>query len=323
MFHIILLILKIIGIVILAVLGFVLLLILTVLLVPVRYHIVIEHGDTFYVKGRVSWLLHVIHAGISYIEDKLHICVRLFGIIVFDNMKPKKPKRQTRTHPKKASGKKKKGKDITKSQEGQRLKQRKKNGDKKEEPASVIESSRYILPEKEIASQEQIKKIKQSFFQRITARFCKIKDKLITGLRNWIKKIKGWFLTLRDLKGKWDLIFDFAMDEMNRQGFCVSYKSLKKLLKHILPGKLKSRVIFGTGDPCSTGQLLGLLGILYSFYGDKLQITPDFENSRLEGSHDLKGRIRLITLLIMAGRLILDRRFKQLRRNFISLKEAL
>ena len=103
----------------------------------------------------------------------------------------------------------------------------------------------------------------------------------------------------------------------------MTYGSIGKLLKHILPRKLKANIIYGTGDPCSTGQILGALSILYSMYGDRVTIIPDFENQRFEGNAMARGRIRLVTILIIVIKLILDKRFRQLRNNVRLLKEAL
>jgi len=140
---------------------------------------------------------------------------------------------------------------------------------------------------------------------------------------NLIHRLKRIFQSFLNFREKSRSLIKFFKDEMNKEGFRFTFSRIRKLLKHILPTKLKASILFGTGDPCSTGQILGLLGILYSFYGDKLQVTPDFENRRLEGWLDARGRIRLITILIIVIKLILDRRFKQLKNNWITLKEAL
>ncbi len=164
---------------------------------------------------------------------------------------------------------------------------------------------------------------KGSIFKRILAKIKEIKDKIIAFIRNFIERIKTILESVRNIRSKLDLVLDFIRLEINKEGFKVTFKSLKKILKHMLPKELRSTVRFGTGDPCSTGQALGALGILYSFYGDKIQITPDFEEKVLEGRHYARGRIRLITILIIVIKLLLDKRFKQLTKNIVILKEAL
>jgi len=150
-----------------------------------------------------------------------------------------------------------------------------------------------------------------------------IKDRIVAFFAGIKQKIIKWFNSLQKIKHKISLILKFIKDEVNKDGFGVTFSALKKLLKHVLPTKLRSRIVFGTGDPCSTGQALGAIGFVYGLYGDKVKIIPDFENKKLEGKHDARGRIRLITVLIIVIKLILDKRFKQLKNNFQILKEAL
>ena len=159
--------------------------------------------------------------------------------------------------------------------------------------------------------------------ERWKAAYLKVCDKLQAirnSIRNKVEKLKD-FIT--DIRHKWKLIYDFWMDELNKQGLKYTWQIIKKLLKHILPTKLKSELIIGTGDPYSTGQLLSVISFFYGFYGDKVSVIPDFENSRFEGKHYARGRIRAATILIIACRLLIDKRFKYLKKNFLILKEAL
>lgn len=83
MLHIILLILKIIGIILLCILGILLLAILCVLFVPVRYRIELERKEgegepPFTVHARITWLMHIVNVRIRYPSDKAYVRVRLF-----------------------------------------------------------------------------------------------------------------------------------------------------------------------------------------------------------------------------------------------------
>lgn len=156
--------------------------------------------------------------------------------------------------------------------------------------------------------------------------FGKVKA-IVIGIRHFfhrvVEKIKSLFEKAIDIQHKINLVKAFINEDDNRAAFGVTYDKLKKILKHIKPTTLRSRLIFGTGDPCSTGQALGMAGILYGIYGDHIQITPDFENKIFKGSHYARGRIRTGTLLIIVIRLLLDKKFKLLLRNYRILKEAL
>jgi hypothetical protein len=337
MLSVVLLILKIIGITILVLLGILLFLLLIILFVPIRYRIKVEHGDAFILEGGVSWLLHLIHGRITQTGSNRRIWIRIMGILVYDSLhaprvKKVKAKRKIK-HSKEATSKENiitKDEIISKKTIA--------SDDKiaiKETIASddeITSKETTIASDDEITSKDIIKTIdidpateeeshpKESLLTRL---YNKIKAKIINFFCGIIKKIKELIQRFINIKNKISLIQNFINDDNNRRGFRFTYSTLKKILKHILPRKLRSRLVFGTGDPCTTGQALGILGVLYSFYGDNLKVTPDFENKVFKGSHYARGRIRIWTLLIIVIKLLLDKRFKDLKMNYQLLKEAL
>ena len=90
--HILLLILKIIGILLLILLGLLLLFVLAVLFAPVRY----RADGTLLEKKKAdisaNWLLFVLRVACSIKNGEVTACVRLFGIPVFTYPKRKKQK---------------------------------------------------------------------------------------------------------------------------------------------------------------------------------------------------------------------------------------
>lgn len=67
---------------------------------------------------------------------------------------------------------------------------------------------------------------------------------------------------------------------------------LRRLLRGILPGNFFLRATVGTGDPPTTGYLLGLAGILTAKFGDDIQIKGDFTKATLEDvAVRIKGKI--------------------------------
>lgn len=80
MLHILLLILKIIGIILAVILGILVLLVCIVIFVPVRYEINGKCGGTLSalkVRGRVTWLCSLVRADIYYKENKLRWRLRI------------------------------------------------------------------------------------------------------------------------------------------------------------------------------------------------------------------------------------------------------
>ena len=92
---------------------------------------------------------------------------------------------------------------------------------------------------------------------------------------------------------------------------------------HILPGKIKGQVEFGTGDPESTGKALAVMGIFYGAYGKNVSIMPNFYEKRLLAELTLKGRIRMVTVLIIVLKVIRDKHVKRLKRNWDKLVKIL
>jgi Protein of unknown function (DUF2953). len=354
MFSIILLILKIIGIILLLLIGLLVAILLIVLLVPIRYCVRAEHGEeNLYINAKVNWLLHLLGANISHMDGILHIRVRVLWFTLFDNLKPRIKKgdhkssrkqskrKKVRNSKHRKNSKRKQSEDtldgnVWEPIDNSAFYQSFKNKEDKEhnsenltvpeihieEPTEIVDQSENVIPDYEETEKSRFDKIKNQL-NKIKIKFIRIKDKMIAFFKGIKAKIIKWYETVRTIRHKISLISDFIKDEFNKEGFRVTLLSIKKLLKHILPTRLKAKIIFGTGDPCSTGQALGAIGVVYSFLGDKVQIIPDFENKRLEGNLNARGRIRLVTVLLIVIKLILDKRFKLLKYNFQILKEAL
>lgn len=351
MFHIIVLILKILGIILLTLIGIILLILILALCVPVRYRLFAERGEEhLFIKGGISWLLHLLHATVYWEDDdQLHIIIRVFGIILYDNLRHKKSIKNRNKKMKARAGKKvnrrkrKKDEPIirttvpedkTKHEDDDVIRTidtQEASMQKKSDRTKTLETEKkdmLFINNQGETTQENGQDVGQedeklSFFQKLLRKLQKLKDRIVEFFRRLKSRIIHIIETVDDLKKKKDLILGFIHNEMNKEGFRQTLSSLKRLGRHVMPTKLKAELIFGTGDPCSTGQALGLIAVLYSFYGDKLNITPDFENKRLEGTLYARGRIRLGTILIIFIKLIIDKRFKEFKKNVIILKEAL
>ncbi len=381
MLHIIVLLLKFIGIILLAILGLLLALLLIILLVPIKYKVWISHGSLFRLEGRASWILHIIRIRVIKEAERFHIRLRLFGIPLYDSERSRKvgklrrrrekgqrrkqdaarkgkgpgqqttpeqlsqeditekpealPEKDTAPAQRTAAGTGQlpgeqcdsggKPKEQTDSDYGGNLKGHTDFGEESKEHgySAFVGEPLEDEPDSEGSEAEEDQESRATGFGK---RLRKIKGS-IAGVRKklsgLLERIRRGWQAMRRIKNKIGLVKSFLREEENKTAFRVTFGSLKKLLKHIRPRKLKSKVTFGTGDPCSTGQALGAISILYGYYGENVRITPDFENKVFAGSHYARGRIRIGTLLIIVIKLLIDKNFKQLKRNFIILKEEL
>ena len=130
---------------------------------------------------------------------------------------------------------------------------------------------------------------------------------------------------LDSLWGKGQLVFDFLSEEINKNAIKMTGNSIFRLIKYILPYKIKGEVIFGTGNPYSMGQALSVLGILYPVYAKNLLLQADFETEsfRLEGHVKLAGRIRPARLIWIVLRLLIKGKGGRVLRNINKLKKEL
>ncbi len=83
MLEIILTILKFAGIGIVILLAILLLLLLLLLFVPVRYDVQGENTDKLRGKGKIHWLFHIVTFQISYENNEMKQCLRIFGVPVW------------------------------------------------------------------------------------------------------------------------------------------------------------------------------------------------------------------------------------------------
>jgi len=120
---------------------------------------------------------------------------------------------------------------------------------------------------------------------------------------------------------KKDVIEEFINSEKNRAGVKITWEILVKALKAIAPRKGRGQLTFGTGDPASTGKALAALSILYASLRGKFQVTPDFEEKVLTGEGYIKGRIFIITILVLFCKLWFNENFKTLKTNASQIKE--
>ncbi len=303
MLHILLTILKVIGIIILVLISLVILIIAAILFVPIRYSI-----DAIYdrkvknldFKIKITYLLHLISVKYIYKDDGLSI--KIFGIKThfFDKetkAMEEKINKETKMFEKMSSEIKDNMTEMPEvyeqlkkiDEERDRLAE---NVNKKEEN---IENNNKDNDTEE-NTEEFIKVEKQNIFSRI---YSKIKAIIIKIKYRFIKfcdTIKKICKNVNDLK-------EFISDDNTKEAFGFLKKETLILLKHIRPRRIKGYVHFGFDDPSYTGNLLGLIYMILRGSPKEFRINPDFENKVFDGEIHAKGRVQCYLLLIIGIRL--------------------
>lgn len=293
MIQILLLILKIIGIILLAVFGILLLILALVLFVPVSYRAQItHHPDQTRVTASVSFLFPLFVFKVQYLNG-ISYKLRLLGIVLLNSERPKK----------------------TKNKKQQEQKPEKQEKPKKEKMQGTAEKE----PPERAGKQQQEKKSpeQETKEQESTGRFEKIRSK-IQKTRKTISTVIAKIKTVLHKKDR--LVQLFEMPE-TKQALSFAYQKLKHLLKHIFPKKINGFVVYGADEPATTGQVLGVLSVLYAKTGSLLEIQPDFNNKRLECEVELRGRIQLFTLLCITLKVFFNKELRLFLEKLKKIKE--
>lgn len=114
-------------------------------------------------------------------------------------------------------------------------------------------------------------------------------------------------------------IVEFITDEVHVAAFGKIKVEVGKRIRHFRPKVVKGYVRYGCEDPYDTGRILAALSVLYPFYGNEIQIYPEFEQVILEGDVLVKGHIRGIHAGILVWNLFFDenirKTYQEIRRN--------
>lgn len=307
MWHVILQILAVLGIIILCILGLVLLVLALILFVPIRYRVSgSKSAETFFVRVRASYLLHLVTLHFDYPESK-QASLRVFGrrIAVF-------PQEDTASEAEEAakdtaSGTKAEtAKDGTSEAKAEAAKDR-----TPETRAEVPEDAASETGEgaKDAASVTETE-TETSEDEASEAPVSGAKKKNPPFLKKCIYTIRGICDKIREIAENISYYKDVLTAAENRLMYNRLLVRLKKVLKSICPRKLRARILAGTGSPDTTGYLCALYGLLLPKFGRQLDFTADFENKVFEGDFRLKGGIMLYPLLLQAGKIYFDRQLR-------------
>lgn len=310
MLHIIGLILRILGICLLGIIGFLLLLLCILLFVPVRYELRAEFPGEIRgskVNFRLTWLLHLLSAKARYEEQELTWRVR---VAWKKFAKAEMPVGETEEEP-----------DIEKAADAKQEPDAKQALDEKEK--SDIKEASDIKGISEDSSKKRTKRENQengkkekkpSVYERLNQKIITIWRKIKYTFVKICGKIKGKAKNISDTK---DAIQIFLNDEVHRSAFRKIKKELIWMKRLLKPKIFRVRLNYGFEDPCLTGQVLGLLGMVYPFVGDNMEIEPDFEQKVLQGDIHIKGRIRMIHLAVFGVKLFIH---KETRKTIMEIR---
>lgn len=328
MLHIIIFILKIIGILLLVILGLILLLVSSVLFVPITYKVRAERKDgVIQVRAVAGWMFRLlsVHYRLHTSQEPMQLLQgRILGIPVWKPLEPKKEK------PKKAEKKSKEKQSKPKQMEAKQLEQKAevKSSDKAKErlkkdltPGTAVAS--VPQPEPEVSRQEQpqdkqaqTKPPRQSILKKLLYAIRRIYGKITAigrGLFSLVVKLLHMPEKASETIGT---LTDFWNLEENVKARESIWRELKFLWKHSRPRKADLTLHFGFEDPSWTGQCMGVLSILNVWYPGRIFLKPEFEQEIFEGTLYIKGHMMLAVPLLSIFRLWRDENVMKIYRRF-------
>lgn len=283
MISVVLTVLKILGIFILSVIGLVLVLVLLICISPVRYKVDGKYYDRPDGKLTVSWLLHILHATAGYDGNGLIYKVRVFGIPVLKS----KPKSENPCEKAEASTEAVREEKTQDSSENEA----KEAG----EDSQQAEGEKQPEPDESTSSEEEDEDL-LGFIDKMNDAWYEKKEKLFQKLEELEDKVN-------DIRKKLRLI----TSERTEAAVKHVLKKVFRILKSIMPRKLRGHVTFGMENPADTGTVLGVLAATLPIHKNQLKIDPVFTEKIFEGEAFLKGRISIGFILCCAVGIILNK----------------
>ena len=342
MLHMILLILKWIGLILGGIIGFLLLLFLLVLFVPLRYRMRMASGEEG-ISGRIQadWLMRAFGVIADYRDGKPRVRLKLFWLPLF-TLYPRKEsteKKRSKRH----SGTASENRPASSGDEGPEVAEHRRLEQELEQELLEERGQRMDLLPEQPRIEHQAQEIRSAERPRVSLPY-----RIVTGLFRLVKKLvlTVWrlFRTLLRLPflivGTVHRFFQklgytirkiyvkicrkresvrelmaFLRQEETQAALSKCKQQLLKMLHHAAPRKIRGQFTAGTGDPALTGQLYGLYCMACPVHKFQVQIQPDFDNAVFQGKVSLRGRIRLAAMLFYGFRILADANVRNLIRR--------
>lgn len=327
MLSIVLTVLKVIGIVLLIILGIIILLLLLILFVPIRYRLdasceekLLDVENVDFTKGvtasfSFSYLLSLLNGGFSY-PDRPYFRIRILFFELFSTQAEGKTEETSDSQEKGGSEET----NIEEVEADSNLEdpdfEAKEEDISSENTESAAKEQDISCESKDVGTEAEIEVDQalgssdncQSFEENNDEESGNIpgfigfiqsiieKAKIfITTQQNVFNKIK---CTISRVYGKINMIKSTLENDIFQRAFEKSKKHLGIILKSILPRKVVADILYGTGDPAMTAQIMGGLGIARAFGFNKITLRPDFDRTVIQGDLHIKGRITLFRIVL-------------------------
>lgn len=303
MVHVLLIILKVLGITLLILLGLVLLLVILALAAPFCYSLEGEYYGDPKAVGRVRWLCFVLDFKGVYGNSKFLYYLKSFGFTISTNDEADK-----HYH---------KGLDDETEEETDTAAE---DREAMSVPVKLVEDDfNDYMKETQTPAQRKslLQKIDDKVRQavewittipmRIHYKISEILSRILDFLANITENINKLIKKRDDILEKYAEVRQFLGEEETKKALRDCKKYFLKSWRHVRPRRFHGVVHFGMEDPAETGKVLGAVAMLFPVYRDRLVIAPDFEQKILEGEFYARGRIQIGFFMLLGIQMVLNR----------------
>ncbi|MCI8338384.1 MAG: DUF2953 domain-containing protein [Lachnospiraceae bacterium] len=321
------------GKILLCLLGIFCVLVLLLLFYPIKYQVQGEWREGARVRGRLHWFWFLVRIYVSYEED-FQWKIRLLG---FDLMKIMEgnPGGGRKKRRKKSDGKRGVGtnrrqeaengeeegcrEDVQIDEEGEGCRESVRTDEERENCREGVQTDGMGEGHQEgvriegtmdeelghtgpggTDTSKELQRVQNTQNRRGEHPFKKWWHKF----RHFVKCCKNFIENLRRKAGFARDMASLLREDNSRELVCILKDNVLHLWRKLKPKVFRGHLLFGTGDPASTGEILGLFAILYAWYGNGVRIVPDFERKIWEGELFARGGISIFTLLLVYFRVL-------------------
>ena len=195
-----------------------------------------------------------------------------------------------------------------------------------------VKSEKKSEVNKEAASEEKIlidEKVEKEESKTVKKKIKNTKKKfnIISKIKQIAENIKAKWKAFKDrfksLNLKKDAIIRFLNADGTLSGAGYLLTQGKRLLKMVFPKNIEGWLRFGTGDVYTEGQYLSYLCLLYPLYGRKFEIRPEWDEDVFETDAAFSGRITMFIVLLVALKVLFNKKVKLLRNNYNRCKKSM
>lgn len=102
------------------------------------------------------------------------------------------------------------------------------------------------------------------------------------------------------------------LDEDHRRLIAFLWTNGLSILKKVKPKHIEADVSGGTGDPSSTGMIVGIASMILGFTGlDTVRLQPDFEEKRIDADVNVSGYFFVFPVVWIALRIYRNKDFRK------------